>query len=140
MPWTIIAAREAMSDPGVIQGTVHSGTRRPFGVRRRGRVEQFALRVPSAPASTVLRLVRRDAPREPLVAYHVAWHLTGDEANLSTAMSNRSGAVTLPLSRAGLYTVRIRMTQEVDAELKVWVVPTVTADDQSDPEAGAKKS
>lgn len=31
-----------------------------------------------------------------------------------------------PLKELGLYTVRIHMGQEVDAELKVWVVPTVS--------------
>ena len=30
-----------------------------------------------------------------------------------------------PLKELGLYTVRIHLHQEIDAELKVWVVPTV---------------
>ena len=36
-----------------------------------------------------------------------------------------------PLKELGLYTVKIRVASEVDAELKVWVVPTV-----GEPEAG----
>ncbi|MEX0938270.1 MAG: 50S ribosomal protein L9 [Pirellulales bacterium] len=35
-----------------------------------------------------------------------------------------------PLKELGLYTVRVRVAHEVDAELKVWVVPMVGADDQ----------
>ena len=31
-----------------------------------------------------------------------------------------------PLKELGLYTVKIHLHQEIDAELKVWVVPTVT--------------
>ncbi len=36
-----------------------------------------------------------------------------------------------PLKELGLYTVKIHLHSEVDAELKVWVVPTVSADDQA---------
>lgn len=34
-----------------------------------------------------------------------------------------------PLKELGLYTVKVHLHAEVDAELKVWVVPTVTADE-----------
>ena len=33
-----------------------------------------------------------------------------------------------PLKELGLYTVRIHLHSDIDAELKVWVVPTVTAE------------
>ncbi|TWT88404.1 50S ribosomal protein L9 [Pseudobythopirellula maris] len=35
-----------------------------------------------------------------------------------------------PLKELGLYTIKIRFSSEVDGELKVWVVPTVGADDK----------
>ena len=34
-----------------------------------------------------------------------------------------------PLKELGLYTVKVHIAQEVDAELKVWVVPMVAADE-----------
>ncbi|NND99199.1 MAG: 50S ribosomal protein L9 [Pirellulaceae bacterium] len=34
-----------------------------------------------------------------------------------------------PLKELGLYTIKVHLHSEVDASLKVWVVPTVTADD-----------
>jgi large subunit ribosomal protein L9 len=34
-----------------------------------------------------------------------------------------------PLKELGLYTVKIHVAQDVDTELKVWVVPTVTVDE-----------
>ncbi|MCA9220893.1 MAG: hypothetical protein KDA71_11230, partial [Planctomycetales bacterium] len=34
-----------------------------------------------------------------------------------------------PLKELGLYTVKIHLHQEIEADLKVWVVPTVGADD-----------
>jgi large subunit ribosomal protein L9 len=33
-----------------------------------------------------------------------------------------------PLKELGLYTVKVHLHQEIEAELKVWVVPTATAD------------
>ena len=36
-----------------------------------------------------------------------------------------------PLKELGLYTVRLHLGQEVDAELKVWVVPTVSEETPS---------
>lgn len=38
-----------------------------------------------------------------------------------------------PLKELGLYTVQIHMGQEIEAELKVWVVPTVTDQPESAP-------
>ena len=34
-----------------------------------------------------------------------------------------------PLKELGLYTVKVQLHSEVEADLKVWVVPTVTADE-----------
>ncbi len=36
-----------------------------------------------------------------------------------------------PLKELGLYTVKVHLHSEVDANVKVWVVPTVTAEDAS---------
>jgi large subunit ribosomal protein L9 len=44
-----------------------------------------------------------------------------------------------PLKELGLYTVKIHLHPQVDAELKVWVVPTVTVEEEVKPVKGAKK-
>jgi large subunit ribosomal protein L9 len=36
-----------------------------------------------------------------------------------------------PLKELGLYTVKIHVGQEVDSEVKVWVVPSVTDSEES---------
>ena len=36
-----------------------------------------------------------------------------------------------PLKELGLYTVKVHLHSEVDASVKVWVVPTVTGDEES---------
>ena len=43
------------------------------------------------------------------------FHITNDQVRLEG-----------PLKELGLYTVKIHLHQDIDAELKVWVVPTVT--------------
>ena len=35
-----------------------------------------------------------------------------------------------PLKELGLYTVKVHLHQEIEADLKVWVVPTVTGDEK----------
>lgn len=45
-----------------------------------------------------------------------------------------------PLKELGLYTVKIHLHAEIDAELKVWVVPTVTSDAPVPDKAKAEKA
>jgi large subunit ribosomal protein L9 len=40
-----------------------------------------------------------------------------------------------PLKELGLYTVQVHLGQEIEADLKVWVVPTVGDDDSAEPKA-----
>ena len=46
-----------------------------------------------------------------------SFHITNDQIRLDG-----------PLKELGLYTVRVHLHHEIEAELKVWVVPTVQAD------------
>jgi len=48
------------------------------------------------------------------------FHVTTDQVRLEG-----------PLRELGLYTVKIHLHAEIDAELKVWVVPTVTSDEKA---------
>ena len=52
-----------------------------------------------------------------------------------------SGQVHLegPLKEVGLYTVKLRITSEIDADLKVWVVPSV-AEEGNDEDQGAAEN
>ena len=59
------------------------------------------------------------------------FHITSDQVRLEG-----------PLKELGLYTVKIHLHHEIEAELKVWVVPTVTSDqpaaDKGDKSKGDK--
>ena len=37
-----------------------------------------------------------------------------------------------PLKELGLYTVKVRVSSQVEGELKVWVVPTIGSDDRAE--------
>lgn len=69
VPWTFIEVVECEDNKAV--GHIWSGNRRPFGVRRLGRIEQVAIAIRSDPGNTELRLVSRAVPAKPLVGYEV---------------------------------------------------------------------
>lgn len=50
--------------------------------------------------------------------------LKGNDISLTTEQIRLEG----PLKELGLYTVKIRLSSEVEGELKVWVVPAVQSD------------
>lgn len=57
------------------------------------------------------------------------FHITTDQVRLEGV-----------LKELGLYTVKIHLHAEIEAELKVWVVPTVTGDEKPAGEKSADKS
>jgi hypothetical protein len=69
IPWTYLEV-DRSDDAGTF-AHVHSGTRRPFGARRQGRVEQIAIALRGDPANTTVRLHSRVADDKPLVGYEV---------------------------------------------------------------------
>jgi large subunit ribosomal protein L9 len=56
------------------------------------------------------------------------FHITTDQVRLEG-----------PLKELGLYTVKVHLHQEIDAELKVWVVPTVTGETPAESKAEKAK-
>jgi hypothetical protein len=69
VPWTFVEV--AVSDGADTIGHIQSGTRRPFGVRKQGRVEQVAIALRGDPADLALRLHSRTDKDKPLVGYEV---------------------------------------------------------------------
>jgi large subunit ribosomal protein L9 len=62
-------------------------------------------------------------------------HLYGSvgPADIATALKASNVTITPdqvllegPLKELGLYTIKVRLSQEIESELKVWVVPSVT--------------
>lgn len=69
VPWTYLEVVEG--DTPTTKALVHSGTRRPFGIRRQGRVEQLAIALRADPGKTVLKLHSRTNQKKPLVGYEI---------------------------------------------------------------------
>src|SRR5690606_18847947 len=78
--WTYLTAEEPISGEespsksaaaSIWQAQVHSGMRRPFGVQRRGLVQQVALALRNPPGPSVVRFHARSDENQPLVGYEV---------------------------------------------------------------------
>lgn len=93
VPWTFIQAEDVAD--GQVVGRMYSGTRRPLGVRHRGRIELLAIAVRARPRPVVVRLQSRTNPEKPLVGYEVFVQNTGEEATRLLGRSDREGRVTV---------------------------------------------
>jgi len=80
-PWTYLLLDGKQREDKALNAQIYSHTRRPFGVRRRGRVEYYALMLHSGEGSTRVRLHVRDQPETPLSGYQ-AYLKDGDDAEL----------------------------------------------------------
>jgi large subunit ribosomal protein L9 len=55
----------------------------------------------------------------------IAAALKGQQVTITSDQVRLQG----PLKELGLYTVKVHLGQDIDAEVKVWVVPTVTEEE-----------
>lgn len=69
IPWTYLTLGEHQEDGW--HAAVHTGTRRPFGVRRRGRMEHLALAVRNPSGTTQVRFHARHDASQSLTGYEV---------------------------------------------------------------------
>ena len=117
VPWTYIEVTEV--DGGKIVGRVHSGSRRPFGGRRRGRVEEVAIALRADPANTVLKLHSRVKAEKPLVGYEVFAKNTDEESTTPLGASDAAGRIDVPPGRTRLQLLYIKNGGELLARLPV---------------------
>jgi hypothetical protein len=101
VPWTYLEIAKA--DGEKVTGAIHSGSRRPFGTRRQGRVEQIAVALRADAAETQLRLHSRTNPDKPLVGYELYVQKPGEEATTPIGASDAAGRITV---RAGSHPVQ----------------------------------
>jgi hypothetical protein len=93
VPWTYVSAEKI--DEGTVVARVESGTRRPFGVRRRGRVEQLAIAVRADAAPLTIHVHSRDEPDKPLVGYEVFAEDTDDDSLSLVGVTDRTGRLAI---------------------------------------------
>jgi hypothetical protein len=94
LPWTYVEIVKVDED-GAIAGRIHSGTRLPFSVRRRARIEQVAIALRADPADTIIRLVSRSNREKPLVGYDVFAKNSAEEDDSFVAASGLDGRIRI---------------------------------------------
>ncbi|MEX0610985.1 MAG: hypothetical protein WD738_23990 [Pirellulales bacterium] len=115
VPWTYVE----VADSDTLLARIHSANRRPFGIRRQGRVEQLAIGLRALPAETVLRLHSRTAPDKPLVGYEVFSQKPGDEVLSLLGTTDREGKLTVPPGETRIRTLYLKNGGQLLARLPI---------------------
>jgi hypothetical protein len=100
---------------------IHSGTRRPFGIRRQGRVEQVAIALRADPAYTVLRLHSRVSEDKPLAGYEIFAQSDPEKPDALTRLgtTGRDGKIEVPAANQRVRTLIIKNGGQLLARLPV---------------------
>ena len=89
--WTYVSLREQTEDGWL--ANVHTGTRRPFGVRRRGRIKHLALAIRKPTGNTRLRFYARHDASQGLTGYEVFRREPGTKESVPLGLTDSEGAV-----------------------------------------------
>jgi hypothetical protein len=119
IPWTYLLAL-SRTEQGW-QAQVESGVGRPFGIRRRGRVEQLAIAVRPGTQPTRVRFYARHDRGQGLPGYEVFHRRPGDPRSTLLTTTDRDGGVVLSPGESPLTTLLLRSDGQLLA--KVPVVP-----------------
>ena len=118
IPWTVLVVETREEDH--VRCRVESSSRRPLGVRRRGRIDQLAVAVRPSPAPVTLRLRTQSEPRRPLPGCRVFLRGEGDaEATVPLGVSDQSGSIVVPTTGQPVQTVWIKSGEMLIAKLPI---------------------
>ncbi len=106
-------------DPADVTADVFSHTRRPFGVRRRGRVDQLAIRLPRTQGPSELRLVSRGENPRPLVGYEVFAQDGINDEKPSIGKTGLDGAIVVPPGDSRIQTVWVKSGTQLAAKIPI---------------------
>jgi len=91
IPWTFLTLGQHQEEGW--HGIVHTGTRRPFGVRRRGRVEHLALAMRKPEGATKVRFYARHDQAQGLSGYEVFRRAPNSATSQPLGLTDIEGAV-----------------------------------------------
>jgi hypothetical protein len=117
VPWTYIEVTEGKDKKPTF--AIHSGSRRPFGARRQGRVEQLAIGIRADAGDTTLRLHSRKTEKKPLVGYEVLRQNSGDESPTRIGVSDTAGEVRILPGKSRIEMLVIRHGGQLLGKLPV---------------------
>ena len=121
VPWTYLILDQPQDDQWTAD--VHSGSRTPFGMRRRGRTEQLAIAMRGPQHSSKVRFYSRYDKTQGLAGYEVFTRGTDDEESHLLAMTDLDGTVTVEPGNTPITTLLLRSDGALLA--KVPMVPGV---------------
>jgi hypothetical protein len=142
VPWTYIQATEVKNDEGdktkpangngkgagkakgsdkkvALDFQVHSGSRRPFVVRRSSRLELLAIGIRADADPTTLRFHARKNEKKPLIGYEALVQTSEDEEPVRIGLSDTAGEVVVPPEGERVRIVHIKHGGQLLAKLPV---------------------
>lgn len=119
VPWTFLQVVEGKDQNTTAQ--ILSGTRRPFGIRRQGRVEQVAIALRSDPGDTVLKVRSRITADKPLVGREVYVQADPKKPNelVRIGSTDRDGKLEVPPAKSRVRTLLIKNGGHLLARLPI---------------------
>lgn len=123
IPWTYVTLTQHQD--GQSLGEIHTGTRRPFGVRRRGRIEYFALAVREPVGATTVRFYPRHDAGQGLSGYEVFRREPTATESQALGLTDARGAVEITAGESPVTLLFLRSEGQLLA--KVPVVPGAVA-------------
>lgn len=116
VPWTYLTLAES-KDAGIV-GEVQSGVRRPFGVAKRGLVEQVAISLGNTPAPTQVRFYARTDKNQGLAGYEV-FRAGPNGAADRLGATDRNGAITIAPTDEKIAMLMLRSDGQVLAKVPI---------------------
>lgn len=117
VPWTFLTSQR--TETGDWLGQVHSGSKRPFGIRRRGRSRFLAVAVRNPPATTQVRFYPRHDKEAGLAGYEVFQRLSDDQEAEFLALTDSTGSVSVPPANVKVVTLFLRSDGQLLAKVPV---------------------
>jgi hypothetical protein len=116
VPWTLLTV--AGETDGVWQADIHSGSRRPFAVRRGGLTQQLAIGLRNQPGPARVRFHARIDKALGLAGYEV-FRANPDGSSELLGVTDRDGAIVVPPSAGPLTMILLRSDGQLLAKLPV---------------------
>lgn len=115
-PWTYLEITEpAVGKEGAV-AILQSHSKRPFGGRRRGRTEYYALLLHNSGMPTRLHLHVRDTPETPLAGYEAYAQDGADGTRNLIGVSDANGIIEVPAGESPIQMVYIKSGSQLVAK------------------------
>ena len=117
IPWTFLTLDQQQQDGW--HGKIHTGTRRPFGIRRRGRIEHLALAMKEPTGTSRVRFHARHDSTQGLSGYEVFRRDPSSDATQPLGLTDRDGTVEVASTDSSVTLLFLRSEGQLLAKLPV---------------------